>query len=243
MDIKSLIKKLALMAGYEIRRYAIQSSTGAQFQHILKYHEIDLILDVGANTGQFGHELRLGGFQGRIVSFEPLSGAYSKLLEAARRDPRWNVAPRCAIGDIDGEVEINVSANSESSSMLGMLEAHLTAAPDSRYIGVEKVAIAKLDTVATAVVQGASKIFLKIDAQGYEPRILKGATNLLTRIAGLQVELSLVPLYRDHVLFLDMIRQIRGLGYELHALLPGFADPVTGRSLQVDGVFMRTPAD
>ena len=65
-----------------------------------------------------------------------------------RDDPLWDVYPRCAIGDHNGEVEINIAGNSESSSILPMLESHRSAAPDSAYQGKEIVPIKTLDDVA-----------------------------------------------------------------------------------------------
>ena len=87
----------------------------------LQKFEINLILDVGANQGQFASEIRQCGYAGRIVSFEPLSKAHDKLIQASDGDTKWEVYPRCALGDHNGEVEINIAGNSESSSILPML--------------------------------------------------------------------------------------------------------------------------
>jgi hypothetical protein len=39
------------------------------------------------------------------------------------------------------------------------------------------------------------RVWLKVDTQGYEAEVFKGATDLLPRISALECELSLVPLY------------------------------------------------
>ncbi|WP_410175184.1 FkbM family methyltransferase, partial [Nodularia spumigena] len=113
----------------------------------VKNRSVDLVFDIGANTGQFATELRSIGYKGRIVSFEPLSDAHKKLNQEAARVSQWQVHPRIAIGDFNGEIEINIAGNSVSSSVLPMLEAHATAAVKSAYISTEKVAIARLDSI------------------------------------------------------------------------------------------------
>ena len=123
----------------------------------LKEFDIDLVLDVGANVGQFASEIRQNGFAGQIVSFEPLGDAYAELQQACAHDSMWDAYPRCALGDHEGEVEINVAANSESSSILPMLELHRNAAPQSVYKGVEKVVLNTLDTVHQRCKRGIFK--------------------------------------------------------------------------------------
>ena len=88
---------------------------------MLKAHEVNLVFDIGANAGQFAQSLRELGYRGRIVSFEPQSEAREQLERAASVDPLWEVAPKAAIGPEDGEIELNLAANSISSSLLPML--------------------------------------------------------------------------------------------------------------------------
>lgn len=88
---------------------------------MLKAHEVNLVFDIGANAGQFAQSLRELGYRGRIVSFEPQSEAREQLERAASVDPLWEVAPKAAIGAEDGEIELNLAANSISSSLLPML--------------------------------------------------------------------------------------------------------------------------
>lgn len=201
---------------------------------------IDLVLDVGANTGQFASEIRRYGYAGRIVSFEPLSQAHDGLQRSCAGDPLWDAYPRCAIGDTNGEVEINIAGNSESSSILPMLESHRSAAPQSAYQGKEKVSIKTLDVVAGQYLKDARAVFLKIDTQGFEWHVLDGARETLPHIKGILVELSLVPLYEGQHLWRDVIARLEAAGFTLWAFKPVFSDQATGRTLQVDGIFYRT---
>ena len=233
------VRAVCRTLGIEIKRYRPGNSYWASLQRMLVQHDIDLVLDVGANSGQFSGTLRKTGYKRRIVSFEPLLGAYQQLLTNSAKDPLWKIAPRMAIGDIDGEIAINVSANSVSSSIAHMLRTHLEAAPESRYIGKENVLISRLDTVAKTFVPAASRTFLKIDTQGYEPQVLAGASQLIPLLKGLQLELSLVPLYEGGGVFIDTVRSLNEMGFELYGLFDAFSHQETGRMLQVDGVFFR----
>ena len=237
--LKKFAKRFARYFGVELRRYDSATSEAAQFMAMLSDHEINLIFDVGANTGQFGESLRGAGYGGRIVSFEPLSAAREQLLSAGRNDPLWDIAPRAAIGSEDGEIKIHVSENSVSSSVLNMLDTHTSAAPGSAYVGSEKVPLWRLDTIAPDYLTSDSVLFIKIDTQGYEDRVLQGATALLTRAIGLQLELSLVPLYDGQRLYDELISQLKELGFELWGMFPAFIDPTSGRLLQVDATFFR----
>jgi FkbM family methyltransferase len=198
-----------------------------------------LVLDVGANTGQFGSEIRYYGYTGKIVSFEPLSREHSMLVRTIAGDPNWEAYPPCALGDQIGETVINIAGNSQSSSILPMLETHRSAAPESAYEGKERVLIKTLDSVAGDYLKDARAPFLKIDTQGFEWQVLDGARETLPHIKGVLVELSLVPLYEGQHLWRALIDRLEDEGFALWALRPGFIDQRQGRTLQVDGVFCR----
>lgn len=233
------IRSLLRRAGIEAYRYSIHTSAGAQLDRLLKHVGIELVLDVGANRGQYAAQLRLHGYTGRIVSFEPLAAAHAELTAAARKDPGWSVAPRMALGESTGEIDIHVSGNSFSSSILEMLPEHEQAAPGSGYVTRETVPLKRLDEVAGDLVAKARNVLLKIDTQGYEDRVLAGASALLPTLAAIQTELSLVPLYADQPLFDEMRAKIEALGFVLFAVFPGYVHEQTGQTLQIDGFFVR----
>ena len=238
--LKKTIKKLARSLGVDLKRYNVQTSEAAKMQRLLAYHNIDLVFDVGANIGQYAKLLRELGYSGRIVSFEPLSSAYSQLKAVSEKDPLWEIAPQTAIGNQEGEIVINIAGNSYSSSALPMLDAHLESAPESAYSGSETVKLSRLDTLAKNYIKSETKsIFLKIDVQGLEKQVLEGATAILPLVKGIKLELSLVPLYEGQVLFKEMIDIVEKLGYELYGIEPGFTAEKTGRMLQMDGIFFK----
>lgn len=206
---------------------------------MLDYHGVDLLLDVGANVGQFAGSIREAGYRGKLVSFEPLAEAHARLLQASRLDPAWEIAPRVAIGADEGEVEIQVSDNSFSSSVLTVLPDHIRAAPESACIGVENVRLSMLDTASRDYLEASRAPFIKIDTQGYEDRVLDGATEVLEKAVGLHLELSFVPLYEGQPLFDKVIDRLHDAGFHVWGLWQGIHDPESGRMLQVDATLFR----
>jgi FkbM family methyltransferase len=238
--IKDLIRFAARGMGLELHRYIPARSYSAQLQAMMNAHRIDLVFDVGANTGQFGRELRKHlGYQGRIVSFEPTADAHQKLVANAKGDKKWIIANRCAIGASEGFVNINISANSVSSSVLPMLHAHVDAAPSSRYVSSEEVPLYRLDALAQIWLDNSKSSMIKIDTQGFESEVLKGAIKTLSQAQGLQLELSLVPLYEGQKLMSELMAEISEMGFNLWGMFPAFCDDSNGRLLQVDATFFR----
>lgn len=236
---KQSIKQVLHAMGIEAHRFNPATSPLARLMAALRTFDIDLVIDIGANNGQFAKELRAGGYSGRIVSFEPLTTAHRRLLQASKNDSAWQVHSRCALGDHLGEIELNISGNSVSSSILPMLTAHSNAAPASTYLGSETAPLTTVDNAVLPYFEGAKAPFLKIDTQGYEWYVLDGALATLPKVRGIQVELSLVPLYEGQRLWRECIERLEAAGFVLWALQPVFIDPANGRTLQWDGLFFR----
>ncbi|WP_425229468.1 FkbM family methyltransferase [Sphingomonas sp.] len=199
----------------------------------------DLVLDVGANNGQFGKELRAFGYRDRIVSFEPLAIAHARLTSTACNDDKWMVAPRGALGAARGTANIYISGLQASSSLLTMAARHHEAAPGSATIGQEHVEVETIDRLGPALAHGCSKVFLKIDTQGFELEVLKGAEDMLSRIDCVLLELSLVELYAGQPLWREVSAWIEARGFTMTGLNQAFIDPTSFRTLQIDGIFTR----
>jgi len=202
-------------------------------------HKINVVFDIGANTGQFAYDLREYGYKGKIVSFEPLEQAYQGLLSKAKGDKNWIVHPRCAIGASSGEIEINVAANSASSSILPMLSTHEEAAPHTKYTHKERVLMIDLDSVLEQYASQDDILFIKIDTQGYEWAVLDGAEQTLKQSKGVLLELSLTPLYEGQKLWQELVNRLKVFNYSIFAIQPGFTDNNTGQTYQVDGLFFK----
>ncbi len=239
MSAKEAVRKVLWKCGYDISRFSPITHPLARRKRLMEAYGINIVLDVGANTGQFARQLRYEmGYPHRIVSFEPLSSAYTELKRAAQGDALWKTC-EYALGDSEARTVINVAGNSYSSSLVGMLPTHEGAAPESRYIGQEEIVVKTLDSVFDEFCSKDDKVYLKIDTQGFEHKVLKGAERSLSHIDTVQIEMSLVPLYEDQLLFEGMFRLMADKGYTMVALETGFSDRVSGQLLQVDGIFHR----
>jgi FkbM family methyltransferase len=201
--------------------------------------ELDLMFDVGANTGQYVKLIRNQGFQKQIVSFEPLSIEHEFLKLLAAKDNKWRVFDRCAIGSSSGLATINISENSFSSSLSEILETHVDAAPKSKYIGTENVQVFKLSEIYNANFKNFNRVGLKIDVQGFEMEVLRGAIEILDKIYYIQIELSTVPIYANQNLYHEIDALLREAGFNLWKIIPGFTHPRTGQQLQFDGVYIK----
>ncbi len=230
-------RRLARRLGLEVHRHNTAQSPEARLRAMWAHHGVDGVIDVGANDGGYGRELRQSGYRGPIVSFEPGAEAHTSLTRYASDDAHWHVMPRCALGRSAAELRLNLAANSVSSSLLIMLPAHLAAAPASATQGSEVVPVWPLDALVLPV--AATRWLLKIDTQGFELQVLEGAQRTLSQCVGVQVELSLLPLYAGQPLFDEVLKWLAQRGFALWSVLPGFVDERSGRMLQMDGLFFR----
>jgi FkbM family methyltransferase len=199
------------------------------------------VIDVGANIGQFASWVRGSGFEGPIISFEPQPDEHAALTAAAERDPEWIVAPRCAVGATDGSAQIHVAGNSQSSSMLEMLDLHKDNAPTSAYVDSLETPVHRLDDMLAELGFDPTNSLLKIDTQGFETEVLRGASSTLPVIAAAHVELSLAPLYEGQALASEIFALFGAAGLELSIINDCF-NTGDGRILQIDGGFTRLGA-
>ena len=224
--------------GYDILRYRARHFYQLRRARLIRAAGITCVVDIGANAGQYGTELRRAGYAGRLISFEPLSVPFRMLARLAVNDKSWECM-RIALGSHDGTISLNVAANLVSSSVLPMLEAHSNAAPDSRYVGREDAPMRSLDSLAPVLLRPLDSVWLKLDVQGYERPVFAGGEHLLRSVQAIEVELSLVPLYEGQMLYLPMIEFLRDRGFALVSVSPGFQDESSGRLFQFDAVFLR----
>ena len=238
MTIRHALRRMLRTLGYDLSLFSPTEHPIARRAHLLKQAGVTVVLDVGANRGQYGQELRELHYKGRIASFEPLAAAFVDLERRASRDGKWQ-AYNCALGATSEKRALYVAGNSYSSSFLEMLPSHLSAAPASRYVGSEQVEVATLDSMFYSLCSDEDVVYMKIDTQGFEASVLEGAKASMDRLAMIQLEMSLRPLYKGEQLFADWCEAFLHGGYQLVSLSPGFTDARSGELLQVDGVWRR----
>ena len=209
----------------------------ARRMQIIESQSIHIVIDIGANNGQYAQQIRNLGYKNKIISFEPLNTAFEALSKVAANDPKWTIYKK-ALGDKKELSIINVSENSMSSSIMDMLPAHLESAPQSKFIDTQEIAIDTLDAFLQEIDVENSNLMVKIDAQGYEKKILDGTLLHFSKIKIFQLEMSLAPLYKGEIDFIEMIHFMKKQGFELYALENGHADETKGKLLQVDGIFV-----
>jgi FkbM family methyltransferase len=239
-SLRAGVRALALRGGLDVRPFHPSSGPSARRAWVLAADHIDLVLDVGANSGHYARLLRAAGYRGAIVSFEPLSGSYERLAARAQDDPLWT-CHKLALGDEAKRAAINVAGNSLSSSLLEMTELHEAHAPGSAPVATETITMTRLDDIADELPAARDRAFLKLDVQGYELAALRGAEDTLEQLRAVEVELSLVELYRGQPLFGEVFDHLTDRGFRCVGLDPVFVDRQTGYLLQVDGLFVREP--
>jgi len=218
--------RIAERLGYDlIRKEKNHGSLHSHLPNVLGKLAIDCVLDVGANTGQYGRLLRASGFRGRIVSFEPVRATFEELVRQAQGDAAWSCV-HAALGRAEGRQTINVSAASKLSSFrepsaagVRRLPARIAAAQR------EEVAVRRLDAVfAELPAPRPARVLLKMDTQGYDLEVFAGAEGCLPSVAALQSELAVERLYEGMPDYVEALSVYRRAGFELTGLFPIYRD-------------------
>ena len=178
--------------------------------------KIDIVIDVGANTGQFGEYLRANGYRGRIVSFEPVESAFYILSRKTAADGDWE-AHHCGLGAASGEAMIHVAQLSVFSSI--QPSTSIAALHDKRTAAVrtETIRIQTLDQVAAGL---SGAILLKIDTQGYERQVIEGGRQTISRVKGILMELPVIHLYESEWQLYEAVRYMAEAGFILAQIQP-----------------------
>ena len=178
----------------------------------IESRRIDLVIDVGANVGQFGAMLRAEGYRGKIVSFEPAAAAFQELASKAAADGNWQAHP-CGLGAAPGTATLHASQLSVFNSFL---ELSATASLHDQRMAVdhtEEAPIRTLDEIAVPLLGAAQSLLLKIDTQGYERRVLEGGRQTVARAAGILMELPVIHTYRGEWHLHEALEYMFGLGF------------------------------
>lgn len=232
--VRTKFRRCIRKFGIDVRRVGDLFDEHDVLALCLEQRRISLVIDVGANVGQFASNLFRAGYSGHILSFEPFPDARAELVRAASSNSRWAIGPAIALGKESGTALLHVAGNSISSSLLPMESLHLDAAPRSAEIGAIPVDVRRLDDVLASLGVVEERLFLKLDTQGSEKSILEGVGAIFERVDGIKIELSFAPLYTGQPLFDEVYGFLRDRGFEPWDITPGFRDGRTGRLLQSD---------
>lgn len=236
--LKDSAKAFLLRRGLHVQSLRGSKTLEGLTSLIVARYGVEVVLDVGANRGQYAKRLRTSGYRGRIVSFEPVPATYEVLKAAAENDPLWDVH-RLALGSSTGSAAINIATDSTVSSFLEPNDEYVDRYAPGGTIGTDEVQVMRLDGVLDDILGGSGPILLKCDTQGFDLEVLRGATGILDRVVAIQAELSVRPIYHGMIGYLDALREIAALGFTPAGFFPVDADDEL-RAVEVDGLFVRT---
>jgi FkbM family methyltransferase len=209
---------------------------------LLRATEVNLVLDVGANVGQFAEGLRLHGYSGRIASFEPVAEPFARLRTAAEGDELWS-AYNFALGVEDGTAEIN-RVPGTMSSLLPASEFGKKWSDKLQQQTTETIQVRRLDGVLTEVAAGLDPVraYLKMDTQGFDLQVFEGAQAALHAVVAMQSEMSCVPIYDGMPRLPQQWAVYEDAGFEAVGVYPVSRDHATLRAIELDLVMVR-PAE
>jgi FkbM family methyltransferase len=176
---------------------------------------INVVLDVGAFTGTYATRLRKLGYEGQIISFEPVPNSYAQMQEKMQGDPLWKAMP-VGLSDSTGETLINTYSDGHFNSLLNLRnQSEEVYGMDPSGRSQTPIVLRRLDEILDELIAPISspKIFLKIDTQGHDVSVMRGASGVMEKITGLQSELAAVELYEGMPTMSQALEYYRKCGF------------------------------
>jgi FkbM family methyltransferase len=238
ISAKNAIKRTLRHFGYDLVRYPYRETYGEHIKELLVKLDIDLVLDVGAHHGEYALFLREIGYLGRIISFEPIAVNFDVLAQCCAHDPNWQ-AHNLALGSEDADRSMNVMGNSFLNSFLTPSE--VTWLDGNIVKRIDKVSVRRLDGLFDQMLNdtGTHNVFLKMDTQGWDLEVLRGAGACISRIGAVQSEVPLKAIYKGMPSFLDVIAECTRLGLEITGMFPVSRDTNNLAIVEFDCVMAR----
>lgn len=223
--LKEIAQYFFKLCGYEIIPVWRKKNLYISKSLILFFdkHNIDCVIDVGANNGQYYSFLRDDvGFDGWVLSFEPLKENFLRLKEMSAADSKWKVF-NYALGNKNTEIDINVMKASEFSSFLTPSDSETNEYNSINIVErTETVKMRTLESVWSDAFSGInpSNIYLKMDTQGYDLDVVKGLGNAVKNIRGLQTEVAVIKIYDQMPSMHEVINVLDELGFNIYGMFP-----------------------
>jgi FkbM family methyltransferase len=222
-------------------RLAERFAQQAFLRHILQQLRVNCVLDVGASDGRYARHLRMLGYVGQIVSFEPVPESYEKLTVAAAGDDLWS-ARRIALGAEKATRELKVLRAAGGEAVFSsLLEPRWPQQEPPETVGIE---VERLDAAAANLLASVvnPRVFLKIDTQGYDVEVVRGAAGILDHVVALQCEVSVVPIYEEMPHYTEALAYYESLGFAL-VDLSVVNRTASGLVLEYDALMLRSEAE
>jgi len=231
MPFHRLLYRLAIRGMGILNSETDEISGEAHFVRFIRSKNPKLILDVGANEGQFA-QLCLRLTSAEVISFEPHPVTYQKLQKNIQNS-RWR-GFEMGLGSENGELELFDHAGQAGSQHASFQQGVFTEVHQTAY-EVRKVAVKTLDSLLTEF--GNKPIdLLKIDVEGFELEVLKGARQLLAdkRIRMVLFEFNSMNI-ASHASFTSFEKLLEG--YDLFRLMPSAFYPLAGENFLFKEIF------
>jgi FkbM family methyltransferase len=234
--LKKLLRAALRRCGYDVTSYSHFRSHELRRAKLLRDRQVTLVLDGGANRGQFAAELRALGYHRRIVSVEPQSGTFADLRSRWASDPNW-LGLNVALGEGEGEDWLYVSEITEVSSLLRATGRWGTEG----WTGTHRERVTKrtIDSILTEVAREGDAVYLKLDLQGYEYQALQGAAAAIGHCVAIELEMSSVDLYEGAARLSEIFSLMESAGLVLYSVEPVLVHHATGHVLQTNAIFLR----
>ncbi|MBK7105837.1 MAG: FkbM family methyltransferase [Ignavibacteriae bacterium] len=236
--IRRIILNIVNFFGYTITRIPTIDLKIEKGDYLwLQNMNINTIIDVGANNGEFAQKINKILPEVEIHSFEPLKECIEELKEnlvGIKKIKFYNYA----LGEKDEEKIFYHNQFAPSSSFLEMKDLHKNAFPYTSTVFEEKVSVKKLDNFINELIK-SKEILLKIDVQGYELNVLKGGYKFLNEVKIIILEVSFHELYKDQPLFNDIYTYLVEKGFNYYGNFEQLIDPHNGQILQADAIFIK----
>lgn len=198
-------------------------------------HNIQTIMDIGANTGKYAYTMSEVFPEAQIYSFEPLPECYHELCRRMANVKRFT-AYNIGLGSKSGTSTFFRNKYSSASSFLPMTQVHKQAFPQTKEAFSEQSRIVRLDDIAHELVI-KEPLLVKIDVQGYEMQVLEGGMSVIQKASIIILETSFEALYEDQSLFHDLYLYLESWGFHFSGIIEQHRGG-DGRILQADSIFL-----
>ncbi len=206
-------------------------------RRLLAQLDIDLVLDCGANVGQYALGLRNAGYEGHILSIDPGAEPFEALVRNASGDEKWHCL-KAAVYSSDTRITLNVSELSPCNTVLKPIAGAEKNVPGIETADTEEVEAKTIDTIMDEWGEDADRIWLKLDVEGAEIEALAGAERTLPKVLAVEAELGLVRIYEEEPLFYDVSKVLYDSGFYLVNAAGAYQDQ-GGTWIKIDGIFLR----
>lgn len=237
----STLRTIARSLGYDIFRLERQARIETHLAALLPHLGVNVVVDAGANTGQYGAMLRRFGYRGRIVSYEPLESVHAQLEAVASGDGEW-LTRRLALGAQPGSATIRMSPDTSWSSLRSFSDfGKRRFTEQDRDAVEERIGVVRLDEDLPGLIADIAepRIYLKMDTQGFDLEVFAGAHGLAGQITGLQSEVAFQQIYAGVPGYREALETYEKAGFAVTGLFPVKRDRKSLRMIEMDCVMRR----